>query len=576
MQLEHIDLAQLTISRANMRAKHKNDFADLIPSIRARHVFVPLIVRPNGEPGQYEIVAGRRRFLAACAVAQEGEGPSTVPCAVMETGDDAAALEISLLENVARLNADEVTQWETFARLTKEGRSVDEIAATFGITEQVVRRVLALGNLLPRIRTLYRKDLIDIGSVRQLTLATPAQQREWLALFDSPDSYAPTGRVLKEWLFGGSAIRTSAALFDLADYTAPIVADLFDEHSYFSDSTLFWTLQTKAIEAKREAYRAEGWSNVIVLTDGRSFDRWQHEKRSRAKGGRVYIAVRPHGAVEAHEGFMPRKEVDRLDRTEQPAMAATRPELTAPLRRYVDLHRHAAARACLLGSVAFAVRAMLAHAIAGSPLWSVRCEWQKAERPDTQLSVASSKAQSAFDERRKEALVLLGFDPERTLVNAVVHPPLAAILETLTGLSDDEVLELIPIMMGETLEAGSDAVDFIGRYLGVDTADFWQADDAFYALLRDRSVVRELLGEVAGQGVAEANADAPIKVLKAILSDCLEGRNGRSKTEGWVPRWLRFPSTTYREAQRSGISEELEPPAPAKGKSETAHADLPD
>lgn len=53
----------------------------------------------------------------------------------MEPGDDAAAIEASMLENFARLDPDEMTQYETFVRLTKEGKSVAEIAATFGITE---------------------------------------------------------------------------------------------------------------------------------------------------------------------------------------------------------------------------------------------------------------------------------------------------------------------------------------------------------------------------------------------------------------------------------------------------------
>jgi ParB family chromosome partitioning protein len=37
--------------------------------------------------------------------------------------------------SVARLDPDEVTRWETFTRLVKEGRSPEEIALTFGLTE---------------------------------------------------------------------------------------------------------------------------------------------------------------------------------------------------------------------------------------------------------------------------------------------------------------------------------------------------------------------------------------------------------------------------------------------------------
>jgi len=142
-----------------------------------------------------------------------------------------------------------------------------------------------------------------VATVRHLTMATSVQQREWLALYDSPDSYAPTGRVLKEWLFGGSAIKTSVALFDLAEYTAPIIADLFDEHSYFSDIALFWTLQTKAIEAKREAYQADGCARASTARLSSSTSAWIRTTRAIPKRMRL----RRHGWLPGLAGCSTRR-----------------------------------------------------------------------------------------------------------------------------------------------------------------------------------------------------------------------------------------------------------------------------
>lgn len=47
MQLRHIDIANLTVSAANMRGKGKVDIANILPSVRARGILVPLMVRPN-------------------------------------------------------------------------------------------------------------------------------------------------------------------------------------------------------------------------------------------------------------------------------------------------------------------------------------------------------------------------------------------------------------------------------------------------------------------------------------------------------------------------------------------------
>jgi ParB family chromosome partitioning protein len=128
MKLDHIALDRLSISPANMRGgKKPPDISGILPSIRARGILMPLLVRPNlcpesfdgaqenpvegGSSETFEIVAGSRRFLAAQVVANENGSAEPLPCAIMEAGDDAAALEASLIENLARLAPDEVTQW---------------------------------------------------------------------------------------------------------------------------------------------------------------------------------------------------------------------------------------------------------------------------------------------------------------------------------------------------------------------------------------------------------------------------------------------------------------------------------
>ncbi|MBB4101470.1 ParB/RepB/Spo0J family partition protein [Sphingomonas kyeonggiensis] len=313
MELKHIDTAKLCISAANMRAKGKADLSHILPSIRARGVLVPLIVRPADED-RFEIVAGKRRYHAALVVAEESGEAEPLPCAIMAPGDDAAALEASLIENVARLDPDEVTLWESFTRLVREGRSPEDIALAFGLTELQVKRTLALGNLLPRIRGLYRKGDIDAATVRHLTLASKARQRDWLGLFDDPDTHCPTGHQLKAWLFGGASVSVRAALFDLADYPGELVSDLFGEERFFADTTSFWAAQTPAIEAKAEGYREAGWSEVVILPSGEAFHSWKHERCPKRKGGKVFLAVSARGEVTVHDRNHPVVGWHLLDR----------------------------------------------------------------------------------------------------------------------------------------------------------------------------------------------------------------------------------------------------------------------
>lgn len=552
MELKHIALANLSVSAANMRTRgSKPDIANILPSIRARGVLVPLIVRPAQEEGGFEVVAGNRRYHAALVVAEESGEGEALPCAVIAAGDDAAALEASIIENVARLDPDEVTRWESFTRLVREGRSPEDIALTFGLTDLQVKRTLALGNLLPRIRGLYRKGDVDAATVRHLTLASKVRQREWLALLDDPAAYTPTGHQLKAWLFGGASVPVGAALFDVADYSGEIVSDLFGEERWFADTASFWTAQTPAIEAKAQSYREAGWQDVIVLPTGEPFQSWEHERCPKRKGGKVFLGVGTRGDVTVHEGYVSRREARARE------MAAViekplRPETSSAIRNYVDLHRHAAVRADLVAHPSVALRLMVAHAIVGSTLWSVRVEDQHAANEGIAESVEGCSSEARFDEKRRAVLALLGFDPETPTVTGGYDGDhgVAGLFVRLLQLPDPAVFDVAAIVMGETLQAGSLLIEVLGPLLGTDMAKVWSADDALLDLIRDREVIGAVLRDVAGDTVAEANEGATGKVQRRIVRDCLTG-NGRAKVKGWVPKWMAFPPTAYTE--RGGV-----------------------
>jgi ParB family chromosome partitioning protein len=570
MKLEYLPLDKLFVDKTNMRYGQKApDVSDILPTVRKRGIIQTLLVKPANDEGRFGIVAGSRRFRASTLVAEErrtnGETepePFMLPCGILEPGDDAAAIEASLIENTRR-DPDEVTQWETFVRLVKEGQSVEDISATFGIPELGVRRILALGNLLPRIRDLYRKEEIDAATVKHLTLASKSQQKAWLALYDDPDAYAPRGHQLKAWLFGGQEISTDKALFDLDDYPGQTIGNLFGTERFFTDADQFWTAQNAAIEARRQAYLEAGWADVVIVPPGEYFHSWEYEKATKRKGGRVYIVVRSTGEVAFLEGYLTRKEARRLERGEPlgTGQKPPRPEVTSAMQTYIDLHRHAAVRAALTDHPGVALRLMVAHAIAGSPLWSVKPEPQTARSDAVRESVETCMGEAEFDAKRRAVLALLDFSPDEPTVtggsaggaddDGLVGDRLSAIFLALLTLSDHAVLEVITIVMGETLTAGSAAVEAVGGEIGIDMARYWQADDAFFELIRDKEVLTAIVADVAGEHVASANTKEKGATLKRIVRDHLDGANGRPKAEGWVPKWMAFPPTAY--TARGGV-----------------------
>lgn len=557
MKLAFADPRNMTISPLNMNyGRPKPDISGILPSVRQRGVLLTMLVLEKVEngvvvPNHFEVVAGACRWYAAMQVIAEGGEIDPVPIGILEAGDDAAAIEASLIENLARLPPDEVTRWETFAKLLRKGRTPEQIAATFGMSDAAVRRTLALGDLLPRIRALYRREEINVTTVRCLTLATKAQQKAWLALHDDPDQYTPIGPGLKAWLFGGASIPTKVALFPLDDYPGQIVADLFGEDSYFSEPDLFWTHQNQAVADKAEALRADGWTAVEVMEIGETFQSYKHVRTRKEDGGKVFISVSPRGEVTIDAGWLTGKEARRALAAAAKAeggkpAASERAEVTSAQQTYIDLHRHAAVRTVLADHPSVALRLLVAHAVAGSPLWTVEPDPQRAGSAAMAESVKACPAQARFAAQQAAALRLLGIEAGGgDLVGRRFDGGAAAIFAKLLSLSDAEVLTVAAVVMAETLAAGGTEVEAAGTYLNIDMGAFWSPDAAFFDLIRDREAINAMLKEVGGKRVADGNVSEKVRTQKAILRDFLEGANNRPKVEAWTPRWLTFPAAAY-------------------------------
>src|SRR3546814_18794125 len=76
-----------------------------------------------------------------------------------------------------------------------------------------------------------------------------------------------------------------------------------------------------------------------------------------------------------------------------------------------------------------------------------------------------------------------------------------------------------------------------------------RGDAAFFELIRDKEVLTQSVAEGAGETVATANAGEKTKTLKRIVRDHLDGADGRTKVERWVPKWLGFPASAYTAAR---------------------------
>lgn len=546
MELQFIDLTDLKKTAVNVRKVDARKTGDLVPSIKSLGLLQPLLVRPNCEG--FEIVAGQRRYHALLKIAED-ETPEPVPCMVMDSKDDAKAIEASLAENIARLPMDEIDQYKAFSALAKQGLSVDDIASQFGITERLVKQRLALGNLHAPILTAFRKEDINAQTIRVLTMATPKQQKAWWELAKS-DEHAPTGARLKQWLFGGDDIPLANALFDVADYDGATTYDLFGDEVYFDDAAKFWTLQNQAIAEAKERYLADGWGEVVLLDVGNWWPQWQYESTSKDDGGRVYVQITKSGEVTFHEGYVTEKEAKRKQAKEDGATPSPKAEITKAMQNYLELHRHSAVRAELLGHSGIALRFAVTQIIAGSDNFQARADSQKANTGVTKDSLATNKAEDVFALERQAVRELLGYAENETETVASLKDEwhrvtkLEEIFAKLVVLDDESVTRILTFVIAETLPSGSAMVEVLGNRLNVNMADHWQPDDTFFDLLRDKQAINEMLKHIGGKSVADGNVTATAKVQKQIIKDYLDGTR-TLKDKDWQPHYMKFPMQAY-------------------------------
>ncbi|WP_084397238.1 ParB/RepB/Spo0J family partition protein [Henriciella aquimarina] len=542
--LKHIPLDELRISKLNMRhGRKKPDVSDILPSIRESGLRQTLLVRREGK--YFGVIAGRRRFFALKEIANETGKTPLVPCAIMTEKDAASAIAASVIENVGRLPATEMEQYEAFKRLHEEGKAIEDIAIFFGVTELLVRRVLALASLADPIRKLYAEDELDRETIRALTLATPDQQAEWLRLFESESERAPMGRSCKAWITGGTTITTDKALFDLDTYEGQVTADLFGEHGVFADADQFWAAQSAAITDRIEAYKEDGWRDVICLERGAYFHRWDHVQYAMEDGGKVFVEVRHDGTVQFHEGQLTSAEARKRQQGSKgdsdAVAAAIRPEMSGPLAEYILLHRHAAAQASLAASPAIALRLMVAHAMAGSALWDVRPFELRARKDETQASLEGSKSVAVLTERTEQTDALFkALNVNPALRRNGDDYRLCELFSALLAMSDEEVLTVLASVMARTLEAGNGVVEAVLHVCDTDLSAAWKPDETFFDLTKDKRAINAMIGDIATASLADSCRTETGKAQKQVLENRITGE-GCEANPDWRPGWMQVP-----------------------------------
>jgi ParB family chromosome partitioning protein len=313
--------------------------AELAASIEAAGLLHNLIV-VRGARGLHEVCAGGRRLRAMALLVEQGRWAENQPVPVLVVPAE-QALMASLIENVEREALNPADEFAAFARLIDSGRSVEEVAAAFGVTPQVVKRRLKLAAVSPALLTLFREGGIGLDCLMVLaSLDDPARQEQ---LWQQLPEWNRSADQLRRLLTRGEveSDRDGVAIFvTLPAYEAaggPLRRDLFsdDGKAYLQDAALLERLALDKLQHPAGTVAAEGWKWVDMRARYVYEDYVRHGEVRRARRAPNAEEATRHAQLEAElEALHARMEAisdDDGDENEYAALEADDERLQAEL-----------------------------------------------------------------------------------------------------------------------------------------------------------------------------------------------------------------------------------------------------
>ncbi len=269
-----IPFNRLVLSDRNVRRIQTGlSIEELAEDIAQRSLLQSLSVRPmEGREGFYEVQAGGRRYRALeRLVAQKRLAvDAPIPCLVREDG---ILEEDSLAENVQRQNLHPLDQFRAFLALRDQGLGIDDIAARFFVTPQIVKQRLKLASVSPKLLDIYAADDMTLEQLMAFTVSDdPARQEQvWESVSQGYNKSAyQIRRLLTE-----NAVDTDdkrVRFVGLEAYETAgggVLRDLFSENGdgWVQDVGLLERLVAEKLVCEAETIKTEGWKWLQVAAD---------------------------------------------------------------------------------------------------------------------------------------------------------------------------------------------------------------------------------------------------------------------------------------------------------------------
>lgn len=306
-ELHLIALSRLRPSVRNVRQRGGTAIPELAASIARVGLLQNLTVTATPEGDWFDVVAGRRRLAALKLLVKRHKiaKDHLVPCLLVP---DTSARTVSLSENVQREPMSPVDELFAWKALVAEGRSLEDIAADFGVTPLVVKRRLRLANVSPRLLADYQQGAVSLEQLMALAITDDHGAQE--AAFYEVPAWQRSPESLRDHLTQDEIDASRDALARLVGVEAYEAAgggvrrDLFaDEHKglFLTDAALLEKLVHDRLADVAAAVRAEGWAWVDVTPRVSSADLHAFRRVRRTRREPTKAEAKRIGKLEAEQ-----------------------------------------------------------------------------------------------------------------------------------------------------------------------------------------------------------------------------------------------------------------------------------
>jgi ParB family chromosome partitioning protein len=160
-----IPLNKIKPNRFQPRTKfNEQKLEELADSIKKHGLAQPILVVESIVPGEYEIIAGERRYRASKIA-----GNKDIKAIVKRAVNDKQRFDLALIENLQRENLDPIEEAKAFQRLIEEfSHTHEQIAEVIGKERSVISNTLRLLSLPEDVQILIAEGKISPGHGRML------------------------------------------------------------------------------------------------------------------------------------------------------------------------------------------------------------------------------------------------------------------------------------------------------------------------------------------------------------------------------------------------------------------------